>query len=214
MIANKDEIFSLIKRQVTSFFPLENWEGEVIFSKIPSVFLSLEKCFSKINNKYFNRGGKINFSPYHSGQWLIFLYFLSHQISMDKMLKQEGKLIADKIYYLNKILNSVDIYHEVTLPSVFFLEHPVGTVLGRAKYNDGFFCNQGCSVGGTIDGSGIIHYPILGYDLKMFANSAILGNCVIGNNVKVGAGTIIKNQNIPDNCLVFGQSPNLIIKNV
>ena len=48
-------------------------------------------------------------------------------------------MIADKIYYLNKILHSVDIYHEVELPSTFFLEHPVGTVLGRAKYQDGLW---------------------------------------------------------------------------
>lgn len=217
MKTNIDEIFSLVKRQITSFFPLEKWEEDIIFSKIPTVLLSVEKCFSQINNKYFNKDGKINFNPYHSGQWLIFLYFLSHNISSDTLLTNKlgtGKQIADKIYFLNKILNAVDIYHEVALPSVFFLEHPVGTVLGRAKYNDGFFCNQGCSVGGTIDSNGLIHYPVIGYDVKMFANSAILGKCSIGNNVKLGAGTIVKNQNVPANSLVFGHSPNLIIKNV
>lgn len=46
----------------------------------------------------------------------------------------------------------------------------------------------------------------------MYANSSILGNCKIGNNVNIGAGAVVKNQNVPDNCTVFGLSPNLIIK--
>ena len=46
----------------------------------------------------------------------------------------------------------------------------------------------------------------------MYSNSSILGNSRIGNNVNIGAGAIVKNQDVPDNCTVFGQSPNLIIK--
>lgn len=46
----------------------------------------------------------------------------------------------------------------------------------------------------------------------MFANSSILGNCKIGDNVKIGAGALIKNEDIPSNSIVFGQSPHLIIK--
>lgn len=40
----------------------------------------------------------------------------------------------------------------------------------------------------------------------------IIGNSHIGSNVTVGAGAIIKDQNVPDNVYVFGESPNLIIK--
>lgn len=46
----------------------------------------------------------------------------------------------------------------------------------------------------------------------MFANSSILGRCNVGNNVKIGAGTLIKNEDIPSDSIVFGQSPHLIIK--
>jgi serine O-acetyltransferase len=40
----------------------------------------------------------------------------------------------------------------------------------------------------------------------------ILGNSKIGNNVILGAGACVKDQDIPDNSMVFGSSPNLIIK--
>ena len=115
--------------------------------------------------------------------------------------------IKEKFYYLNKILHSVDIYPDVELPDSFFLEHPIGTVLGRAKYGNNFFAMQGCTIGGD---KGV--YPTLGDNLKMYANSKILGNCNIGDNVKLGADTTVKNQNIPSNSLVFGRTPNLIIK--
>lgn len=84
--------------------------------------------------------------------------------------------------------------------------------MGRAKYGNGFFFYQCCTVGGPKDEEGNIYYPVIGENVHMYANSSVLGNCKIGNNVNIGAGAIVKNQNIPDNCTVFGQSPNLIIK--
>lgn len=48
----------------------------------------------------------------------------------------------------------------------------------------------------------------------MFANSSILGRCKVGDNVKIGAGALVKNEDIPSDSIVFGQSPNLIIKHI
>lgn len=36
--------------------------------------------------------------------------------------------------------------------------------------------------------------------------------CHIGDNVTLGAGALVKDTDIPSNSIVFGQSPNLIIK--
>ncbi len=46
----------------------------------------------------------------------------------------------------------------------------------------------------------------------MFSNSKVLGESVIGNNVIIAANAYVINQNIPDNSIVFGQSPHNIIK--
>ena len=45
-------------------------------------------------------------------------------------------------------------------------------------------------------------------------DSLFYSQCHIGDNVKVGAGCLVKDQDVPANSLVFGQSPNLIIKPV
>ncbi len=141
------------------------------------------------------------FNPFHSAQYTIFLYYYSN------IMGKSNSLLADKLYYLNKVLNSCDLFHQVELPDIFFTDHPVGSVMGRAKYSDFFSFAQNCTVGNN---NGI--YPVIGKNVRMCANSMILGNCHIGDNVILGANTCIKDENIPENALVFGSSPNLIIK--
>ena len=46
----------------------------------------------------------------------------------------------------------------------------------------------------------------------MFSNSTIIGDCIVGSNVDIGAGALIKNESIPENSKVFGTTPNLVIK--
>jgi len=46
----------------------------------------------------------------------------------------------------------------------------------------------------------------------MYSGSKIIGKSVIGNNVTIAANTYIKDAEIPNGAMVFGQSPNLVIK--
>lgn len=62
-----------------------------------------------------------------------FLYQLSHYEYI-----RGNTTIADKVYSLNKMLHGVDLFYEISLPKHWSCEHPVGTVMGRAKYGDYF----------------------------------------------------------------------------
>ncbi|MCD7907965.1 MAG: hypothetical protein LUH04_09870 [Clostridium sp.] len=86
----------------------------------------------------------------------------------------------------------------------------MGSILGRAQYSDYFFIYQGCTVGGNYKGTKIL-YPSIGHHVVMYANSMVVGNSHIGNNVLISANTYIKGQDIPNNSIVFGQSPDLKI---
>lgn len=110
-------------------------------------------------------------------------------------------------------MHSVDIFYQVELPITFGCEHPVGTVIGRAKIGSDFYFYQNCTVGSTADDNNNYIHPIIDNNVTMYANSAILGKCHVGDNVNIGPGTIIKNQDVPSNSTVFGVSPNLVIKN-
>lgn len=199
-ISRDDLVINLIKR-LFNFFEITEEERQLLNEKSGIVLSRLEKCINGVDNKYFKRDGKAFFSSVHSGQYLMFLYYYSNEINKYNIT------LMEKIYYLNKILHSVDIYGAIELPETFFFEHPLGLVLGRAKYGNNFFAMQGCTIGGNKKA-----YPTLGDNLKMYSNSKILGNCIIGDNVIVAANTYIKDQNIPANSMVFGSSPNLIIK--
>ena len=104
-------------------------------------------------------------------------------------------------------MNGIDIFYHVVLPDFFTLNHQVGTVLGRATYSDGFSFIQNCTVGENFG-----KWPTIGQNVCMCAGSSIIGNSIIGDNVMVGANTIIKDEVVPSNVIVFGESPNLIIK--
>lgn len=52
------------------------------------------------------------------------------------------KILADKIYYLNKIMHACDLYYEVCLPNVFKLNYTVGSVVGCSIYGNGFELGQ------------------------------------------------------------------------
>ena len=118
-----------------------------------------------------------------------------------------NKSLADRIYYLNKTLNGLDLFYEIKMPDIFQLEHPVGSVIGRAKIGDYFSFFQGCTVGASMG-----FEPVIGENVTMYSHSKILGKSRVGNNVWISANTYIKDTNIPEQSLVFGSSPNIVIK--
>ena len=164
----------------------------------------LRHWFTFTRNKYYQDANTVD--PLHSNQFTQFLYFLSKELI--KLTHEESATrLANKIYYLNKALHSCDLYHGIDLPPVFGLDHPLGSVMGRAPYGNYFSFQQRCSIGNN---KGI--YPTIGNHVRMFANSTIIGNSTIGDNVFISANTYIKDENIPDKSIVFGSSPDLVIK--
>jgi serine O-acetyltransferase len=201
----REELDRLVAKQIDSLFLFDPArEQDILSAGIGTALKKCETCFEATPNKYYKRDGKACFNPFHSGQCCIFLYFLSRAVFL---MDLDQRSLADRVYYLNKALNGLDLFYEVDMPDVFFLDHPVGSVLGRATYGSHFSFSQNCTVGNN---KGI--FPSIGKNVQMMSGSKILGNCHIGDNVIVSANTYIKDTDIPENSLVFGSSPNLIIK--
>ena len=194
----------LIKHQIHNLFLLDESEAGIIQASLSAALERTEYCFSFSEKKYYRKDGRVYFSIYHSGQYCVFLYFLSRQIFLDF---PDVRDLADKVYYLNKTLNGLDLYYEVVMPKVFNLDHPVGSVMGRARYGESFTFSQMCTVGNN---KGV--FPEIGSNVKMLSGSKILGNCKIGDNVIISANSYIKDEDIPNGSLVFGSSPALVVK--
>ena len=200
----KEDIIKGLIRQLTSFFSISTEEINTINSLSDEVFERCDICFSKNENKYYSRNGETYFNPFHSGQYTVFLYYFSNTIF--KKTNNQIRL-ADKVYYLNKLMNSCDLFYEVEFPKYFMLDQPVGSVIGRAKIGNFFKFTQNCTVGNNKN-----IFPTIGENVTMTANSMVFGNSKIGDNVIIGVGACVKDEDIPDNSIVFGSSPNLIIK--
>jgi serine O-acetyltransferase len=205
-----DGLANLVTLQLSNNFGLNDGsDREKLTEAIDFAVARVETCFDRIANKYYSDAdGCTTFDPFHSCQYTTFLYYLSRRLGE----QHPGDQLAAKVYYLNKMLNGCDLFHAIELPDVFFMEHPVASVMGRAKYSNYFAFQQGCTVGGNRDEFGILHYPVLGEYVWMFANATVIGRSRIGDNVFFAAGAFVKDAHVPDNTIVFGQSPNLVLK--
>ena len=196
---------ALVTRQVENLFGLDPGAERVALAAcIPPALTRCEHCFSHTGNKYYHREGQTYFNPFHSGQYTIFLYFLSRVIFTNS---PEHRTLADRVYYLNRALNAVDLYYEVEMPPVFFLDHPLGSVLGRARYGNFFTFAQNCTVGNNKGA-----YPTIGEHVTMMSGSKLLGGCTVGDRVILAANCYVKDTDIPPCSIVFGSSPDLAIK--
>lgn len=200
---SSDDIAKLVIHQLSNYWI--DLDESMIRASVPEALQEIDKNYQGLPNRHLFDGTEVIFSPYMSVQWMNFLYRLS------RILFKRESAAADQVYYLNKIMHSIDWFYAIDLPIHFHCEHPLGSVLGRAQYGDYFFVYQGTTVGGNRT-KGQLSYPVIGDNVILFSNASVLGASHIGKNVVVSAGTYIMNQEIPDNSVVFGRSPDLTIK--
>ena len=84
--------------------------------------------------------------------------------------------------------------------------HGVGLVInGYSKIGENFTVRHCVTIGNKVlnDGS-LSNSPVIGNNVELGASACIIGGITIGDNVKVGAGTVI-NKNIADNITVVGK---------
>ena len=178
----RQDLAAYVHRQLENLFP----DGEGLGDLPRFVDLALgriEHCFSRVKLKGFFVGGEARFSHRHSDQYAIFLYYLANSAFRER----PGHAIAEKAYALNKALHALDAFYEVELPDVFAVQHPVGTVLGRADYSDYFICYHNCTVGANLDNV----YPSFGRGVVMYGGARVIGKTEVGDNTFVSTGAII-----------------------
>ena len=114
------------------------------------------------------------------------------------------------ISQLARWLTGVEIHPSAKIGTGFFIDHGMGVVIGEtAEIGDYVTLFQGVTLGGTGKERGKRH-PTLGNHVVVGAGAKILGGIMIGDNVKVGANSVVL-KNVPPNSTVIGV-PGRIIK--
>lgn len=175
-----------------------------ISGELPSVYSCIERQFRRIRNKYFQGESGPVLHVAHNAQYTIFLYRLARAA-----FANGRRSIADRIYALLRIASSADIYYEVILPELWACDHPLGAVIGRGDFSPEatLFFSQNCNIGNN---RGI--YPQIAGNLHMYANSSVLGDTQIYGDVVLSNGACAIDAGELRDCMVFGRSPDLIIK--
>ncbi len=164
-------------------------------------------CFSHINNSKFNTGG---IQPYHCVQYGMWLYFLGNEIFRKYPSDENAVSICDKIFMVNMSITQMDLFYGHNMPEIFCPTHTSGVVFSpMAQIGEYFLFSHGCNIGLNKSPQ---TPPVLGKWVRMLGHSKILGNCHVGDYVVFGANSYIKDMDIPDHSIVFGQYPNVIIK--
>jgi serine O-acetyltransferase len=199
----KSILAKYVQDQLRHFFP-DDVQGTSINKHIDEVLGKVEHCFSAVHDRYFRNKSQTFFNHLNSDQYAMFLYILSNTLHKH----EEDPRLCEKVFYLNKALNGIDVFYSVELPGIFLFCHPVGTVLGRAQYADNFIVYQNCTIGSNHE----VDYPIIGKQVALYKGASILGKCTIGDNCKISAHSLVMDFDLEPNKIYIGTPDNHRIK--
>jgi serine O-acetyltransferase len=104
----------------------------------------------------------------------------------------------------------IEIHPGAQIGKGFFIDHGSGVIIGEtAIVGDNVTLYQGVTLGGTGKETGKRH-PTICDNVMISAGAKILGSFTIGENSKIGAGSVVLEE-VPPNCTVVG-IPGRIVK--
>ncbi|MGE5248404.1 MAG: serine O-acetyltransferase [Verrucomicrobiota bacterium] len=116
---------------------------------------------------------------------------------------RQWRLLARFVSHVSRCLTGIEIHPGATIGSGFFIDHGMGVVIGEtAEIGDNVTLYHGVTLGGTTWNKGKRH-PTIEDNVIVGAGAAILGNIRIGQNSKIGSGSVV-NREVPPNSTVVG----------
>lgn len=76
--------------------------------------------------------------------------------------------------------------------------HPYATIINAASIGENLYINHLVTIGEKKGKK-----PTIGHNVELHANCSVIGDIIIGNNVVIGAGTVVT-KDIPDDTIVVG----------
>ena len=120
-------------------------------------------------------------------------------------------------YFLARLISQravrktgIEIHPGAQIGKGFFIDHGTGVVIGEtAIIGDNVTLYQGVTLGGTGKEHGKRH-PTIGNNVMISTGAKILGSFKIGDNSKIGAGSVVLEE-VPPNSTVVGV-PGRVVK--
>lgn len=133
------------------------------------------------------------------------LHRISHWLHCRKVW-----LIPRLISHIGRFLTGIEIHPGAKIGKGVFIDHGMGVVIGEtAIVGDYTLIYQGVTLGGTGKEIGKRH-PTLGQHVVVGTGAKVLGNIILGDGVRIGAGSVVL-RDVASGCTVVG-IPGRIVK--
>jgi len=112
---------------------------------------------------------------------------------------------------LNRFMTGIEIHPAAQIGPGLFIDHGMGVVIGEtAQIGEGVTLYQGVTLGGTSLQRGKRH-PTLRDRVTVGVNAAVLGAITVGENSRVGAGSVVV-KDVPANATVVGIPARVVLQ--
>jgi len=143
----------------------------------------------------------------YSGLHALWWYRIHHWL-----WKHHWLFLARALSQFARWLTGVEIHPGAKIGRRFFIDHGMGVVIGEtAEVGDDVTLYQGVTLGGTTLNPGKRH-PTIGNGVVIGGGAKILGNIHIGDNCRIGAGSVVL-RDVPADSTVVGVPGHIIFRN-
>lgn len=142
----------------------------------------------------------------YSGLHAIWLHRVAHALFKRKLF-----FLARAISQISRFFTGIEIHPGAKIGRRFFIDHGMGVVIGATcDIGNGVTIFQGVTLGGTGKESGKRH-PTLHDNVLVATGAKVLGAITIGENSKVGAGSVVL-KDVPENSTVVGIPGTVVVQ--
>ncbi|WAA09452.1 serine O-acetyltransferase [Fervidibacillus albus] len=142
----------------------------------------------------------------YSGLHAIWAHRIAHWL-----YKRKFYFLARAISQLSRFLTGIEIHPGAKIGRRFFIDHGMGVVIGETcEIGDNVTIYQGVTLGGTGKEKGKRH-PTIKDNVLVATGAKVLGSITIGENSKIGAGSVVL-KNVPPNSTVVGIPGRIVIQ--
>jgi len=142
----------------------------------------------------------------YSGLHALWIYRVHHWLWV------HGRtFLARAMSQVGRLITGIEIHPGAQIGERFFVDHGMGVVIGETTIvGDDVTLYQGVTLGGTGKETGKRH-PTIRNNVVIGAGARVLGNITIGENSRVGAGSVVL-RDIPDNATVVGVPGHIVLR--
>ena len=142
----------------------------------------------------------------YSGLHALWAYRVHHW-----MWTHGWQFLARMLSQFARLLTGIEIHPGAEIGRRFFIDHGMGVVIGETTIiGDDVTLYQGVTLGGTGKETGKRH-PTICNNVVVGTGARVLGNITIGENSRVGAGSVVL-RDVPDNSTIVGVPGHIVLR--